>query len=198
MPKIKLDVKTKGKSRAVKKKMESESFKSLKHAGGAIRKTAIRSVRRRKKASSPGSAPSTRTGHLKRIIRFETDETSVDVGPTNEFEKTIWPLHEFGGTAKGKKLEDKSKLLKVGDFGPISATAAKKKRSGSSGDKVVRVKIQTQAQAARANRIQAEQFGKAAARAAADRKYPKRPFMGPALQKMRDRLPSYWKGALNR
>ncbi len=178
--------------------MADESFKSLKHAGGAIRKAAVRSVRRRKKASSPGSAPSTRTGHLKRVIRFEADETSVDVGPTNEFNQSIWPLHEFGGTVKGSQLENKTKPVKVGDFAPIAAEAGKQKSSRSSGDKVVRIKIRTQAQATRANRIQAEQFGKAAARAAASRKYPKRPFMGPALERMRDRLPKYWQGALNK
>jgi len=70
----------------VKKKVDQASFKSLSHAGGTIRKTAYRSIRKRKNPSRPGSPPSSPTGRLRRSFRYEVDRRTpgVVIGPVNE------------------------------------------------------------------------------------------------------------------
>jgi phage gpG-like protein len=113
-------VKTKKSLDRVRAKAKQGSFKSLGHAGAAIRLAARRSIRRRKTASMPGSPPSTRRGRLKQSIRYV-----VLIGPAYDIIGTAGKAHEFGG----------------------------------------RYRRET---------------------------YPKRPFMGPALEKVKDRLPKMW------
>ena len=86
----------------LKRKTDEASFRSLGHAGAAIRLTARRSIRRRKKPSRPGSPPHTQTGRLKRSIRYEVNKSMPDVviGPVNEIAGRLWHLHEHGGIAK--------------------------------------------------------------------------------------------------
>jgi phage gpG-like protein len=124
---IVIRVKTKKSMDRVRAKVKQGSFKSLGHAGAAIRLAARRSIRRRKTASMPGSAPSTRRGRLKQSIRFavDTQRGVVLIGPAYDIIGTAGKAHEFGG----------------------------------------RYRRET---------------------------YPKRPFMGPALEKVKDRLPKMW------
>jgi hypothetical protein len=53
---IRLTVRTQFDKRKLKKKVETATFTSLSEGGGAVRKTAKRSIRKPKKASSPGRA----------------------------------------------------------------------------------------------------------------------------------------------
>ncbi len=105
---IKITVRTQFDKQKLKKKAETATFTSLSEAGGAVRKTAKRSIRKRKKASKPGSPPNTQTGMLKRVIRYDVtnNRTVVAIGPVNEIAGRIWNLHEFGGVAtKRRKLK---------------------------------------------------------------------------------------------
>jgi hypothetical protein len=57
----------------LKKKVNQATFKSMNHAAGTIRMTAKRSIRKRKKPSNPGSPPSSPTGMLRRVLRYEVN-----------------------------------------------------------------------------------------------------------------------------
>ena len=169
----------------VKRKVDQASFKSLGHAGGAIRKTAYRSIRKRKKPSRPGTPPHTQTGRLKRSIRYEVDRRSpgVVIGPINEIAGRIWNLHEFGGVAR-KRRKLKRHRFKVGEHGPIRV------KSLGNAAKFARIKLLTAAQASRATRLIEEENARRGQ--SKPRRYPKRPFMKPALDANRSRLPKFW------
>jgi hypothetical protein len=186
---IRLSVRTQFDSRKLQRKTEQATFRSLRHAGGAIRLTARRSIRRRKKPSQPGTPPHTPTGHLKRVFRYEvsTDKTNVRIGPVNEFAGKIWNLHEFGGKAKGRRLL-KAHRFQVGEYGPIRI----KQRGFNT--KFARIQLQTPSQANRATRLIEEENTR---RQNEVRNYPKRPFMKPALDANRSRLPKFWANSVN-
>ncbi len=127
---IKITVRTQFDKQKLKKKAETATFTSLREAGGAIRKTAKRSIRKRKKPSSPGSPPHTQTGMLRRVIRYDisNNRTVVAIGPVNEIAGQIWNLHEFGGVAtKRRKL--KPHRFKVGSTVPSAPYSVEAKRS---------------------------------------------------------------------
>ncbi len=182
---IKIKVRTQFDKQKLKKKAETATFTSLSEAGGAVRKTAKRSIRKRKKASKPGSPPNTQIGMLKRVIRYDVtnNRTVVAIGPVNEIAGRIWNLHEFGGTAtKRRKL--KPHRFKVGEHGPIRVKHHGIKTS------FARIRLQTSAQANRATRLVEEENERRGDNK--PRHYPKRPFMKPALDTNRSRLPSFW------
>lgn len=170
--------------------MQAATFRSFGHAGAAIRVTAARSIRRRKKPSAPGSAPHTQSGRLKRAIRFAADQHSVVIGPVVEGSGKagpgIWSLHEAGGVQINLLSEHR---FSVGEYGPIRRLD---RGFNAARSRFARIKIGSPAQAARATElIKAENR-----RRAAGNKYPPRPFMGPALSTMRNRLPENWKNSL--
>ncbi|MFN3193906.1 MAG: hypothetical protein ACE361_25570 [Aureliella sp.] len=173
----------------LKRKTQQASFRSLGHAGGAIRLTAKRSIRRRKKPSSPGSPPHTQTGRLKRSIRYEVDRSQPDVvvGPINEIAGRLWNMHEFGGIAK-RRRKLKRYRFRVGEHGPIRV-----KTLGNAA-KFARIRLQTAAQASRATRLIEEENQRRSV--AKPRRYPKRPFMRPALDANRSRLPKFWRDSV--
>ena len=182
---IKVTVKTKFDKQKLKKKAETATFTSLRHAGGAIGKTARFSIRRRKKPSKPGSPPHTQTGMLKRVIRYDVanNKTEVVIGPVNEIAGRLWNLHEFGGVAtKRRKL--KPHRFKVGEYGPIRPIQHGTKT------KFARIQLQTATQANRATRLIEEENARRSDNK--PRHYPKRPFMKPALEANRSRLPMFW------
>lgn len=184
--------------RRIKKKVQQATFRSLGHAGGAIRLTASRSIRRGKQPSRPGRPPNTPTGHLKRVIAYDVDErrSQVVVGPTNEYSRTIWNLHEFGGSIRPKPKLLKAHKFSVGEYGPIRRSGAmqrdKRGRFARRGKTFARIQIRTEAQAKRATALVANENRLRMQDAKKTRRYPKRPFMGPALEKLRDRLPKFW------
>lgn len=174
--------KTRFDAATVRKRVDAASFRSLGHAGAAIRLTARRSVRRRKTFSKPGTPPHTRSGNLKRSIRYEARTDEVLIGPVNEFGGRLWNLHEFGGVAKGRRML-KSHSFSPGEYGPIRIKTLGFNASFH------RVKLTTAAQANRATRLVNEENQR---RQSQVRRYPKRPFMGPALEINRPRLPRFW------
>ena len=182
---ISISVRTQFDKTKLKKKAETASFRSLGHAGGAIRKTARFSIRRRKTASKPGSPPHTQTGMLKRVIRYEvaSNKTEVAIGPVNEIAGRLWNLHEFGGVSR-KRRKLKPHRFRVGEFGPIRVKHKGTKTS------FARIRLRTAAQANRATRLIAEENERRGG--SKPRRYPKRPFMKPALDANRSRLPMFW------
>jgi hypothetical protein len=124
-------VKAQNRIATLRKKAKQGNITSLGHAGAAIRLTARRSIRRRKKASLEGTPPNTRRGQLKRAIVYSVEKNRglVVIGPQKDVVGTAGKAHEFGGRYRREH-------------------------------------------------------------------YPKRPFMGPALAKVKDRLPSRWANSI--
>ena len=111
----------------IRKAVRQHNIRSLARAGATVRLIAKRSIRQRKKASTPGLPPNTRKGALRRAILFavERSRQRVIIGPDRRFVGRSGAAHEFGGRYRRER-------------------------------------------------------------------YPRRPFMGPALLKVRNRLPRAW------
>jgi hypothetical protein len=124
-------VTTKDETKRVLAKARQGNFKSLGHAGAAIRLTARRSIRKRKAKSPEGQPPHTRKGQIRGAILFavEKEKDRVVIGPEHSKVGKSGSAHEHGGRYKRQR-------------------------------------------------------------------YPKRPFMGPALEKAKDRLPKLWAGSV--
>jgi hypothetical protein len=97
----------------VKRKVDARTKKVLSKFGAFVRQTSRRSIRTRKKSSSPGEPPSSHTGTLKKFIFFGYDShrRSVVIGPVVADGKSgkASAALEYGGTvtitsgaAKGK------------------------------------------------------------------------------------------------
>jgi hypothetical protein len=91
-------------SQRVRDAAKKASFKSLNHAGAAIRLTARRSIRRGKRPSREGTPPHTRKGQLKRSLRYSVnkEKSSVIIGPTYTMVGRSGMAHEFGGKYSGR------------------------------------------------------------------------------------------------
>jgi hypothetical protein len=132
----------------IRKRARQGTFKSLAHAGAAIRMSARRSIKRAPKdrtrdkqgrfksggktsPSRPGSPPHTRAGALKSAILYavESERMRVVIGPVFSIVGKSGAAHEHGGRFRG-------------------------------------------------------------------RRYPPRPFMGPALKQNLKRLPRFWRGSV--
>ena len=176
-------------TKLLERKVQDASFRSLGHASGAIRLTARRSIRRSKKPSKPGQPPHTPTGALKRVLRYAVDKqkTEAAIGPINEYARTIWNLHEFGGVTRKRLRLLKPHRFRVGEFGPI--------RKGS-GKQFSRVRLMSEAQARRATQLVEQENQLRLSESRKLRRYPKRPFMGPALDANRARLPKFWQDSV--
>lgn len=85
----------------VAERIEEGIKKGLGKAGGAIRKTAERSIRSRKRPSPPGTPPSTRTKRLRKSILYEVQGNSVFIGPAESLIGPVGAAHEFGGQFRG-------------------------------------------------------------------------------------------------
>jgi len=84
--------------------------KVLSKFGAFVRQTAKGSIRKRKKASQPGTPPSSHTGLLKRLIFFGFDpvKRSVVIGPAPlRAAVEAPPLLEYGGRARRKNRKGK-------------------------------------------------------------------------------------------
>lgn len=106
---IDFKVETSSNMQAVVKKAKQGSFKSLGHAGAVIRLAVRRSIRRRKKASTPGTPPNTQTGQLRESIRYAVDGPSgtVVIGPSRADIDEIGRVHEFGGPFRGRSYPER-------------------------------------------------------------------------------------------
>jgi hypothetical protein len=90
---------------AVRSKLDAATRRVLSKFGAYVRRTARSSIRKRKKASAPGSPPSSHTGLLKKFIFFgyEPSHRSVVIGPVRLSQKgrgEAPSLLEYGGSTK--------------------------------------------------------------------------------------------------
>lgn len=158
----------------VRRAVDRARIKNLTKAGGFVRKTAQRSIRKRKGTSAPGSPPYSHTGTLRRLIFFGYDVTtdSVVVGPipTNQvfFRKdrkpvtgTVPSVLEYGGTITRLEVQRSDGEWRRADLRSRRRLADKRTRY-----KRVRIKP--------------------------------RPFMRPALEKIRTKLPELWANSVRK
>ena len=162
-------VRTRADVEKVLRRVNRANITSLKHAGGALRLTARRLIRKRspKFHSAPGSPPFSHTESdefwgLRQSIVYDVDEhrESVFVGPKFSQAADIGHVHEFGGTRRNRR-----------SFLVLNILAKRQRWSG--------------------DRQSAER------RKRVPMRYPKRPFMGPALLKIKDRLPKRWADSIS-
>lgn len=172
------------------------AIRSLGRAGAVIRGTAQRSLGKKKGPSRPGSPPRSPTGRLKKAIFFQVDKAtqSVVIGPTRSAVGLIGRTHEFGGVEGAKATRPRKEFtLEVGGIGPIRRT---KKTTKKGRPRFAFTRLKTGAQVRRA-REHAAEFSPAVSGVGKKRRvYPKRPFMGPALERIKARLPSYWRDSV--
>jgi phage gpG-like protein len=92
-------------SQRVRDAARKGSFKSLNHAGAAIRLTARRSIKRGKRPSRVGQPPHTKKGQLKRSLRYAVEKQNerVLIGPTHTVVGRSGMAHEFGGKYKKQR-----------------------------------------------------------------------------------------------
>lgn len=199
-------------TRTVRRRMRAGSFKSLNAAAAYVRGIARRSIgsgvkRNTKRGireggpervytpSKPGKPPKSPTGRLKNAIAFNVDKSrsSAVIGPVGSVFGQLGATHEFSGRERPKSpRRSVNWVLKIGGHGPIRDGALVP--SGFA-------RISTPAQLRRAQEIaDAHEIppwdrGTTPPR---PRKYPARPFMGPALTRSRARLPAFWSNALKR
>ncbi len=146
--------------------MDRATRKALSKAGAFIRQRAKTSIRKRKKASAPGSPPSSHVGHLRKFLFFSYDDSSksVVVGPAR-LSGTADPdapnRLEYGGTVSGK-----GRVVFLTN--QVGRNAAGRFTSG----------------------------GKTRVEVSGMLDYPARPFMGPALEAERPGLPALWKDSV--
>lgn len=170
-------------------KTRKASISNLRQAGAYIRGIARKSIKVSPVKSLPGKPPRSRKGRLKDAIIFavEKEQQRVVAGPTATAVGKIGGTHEHGGTEppKTKKARKSNAKLELGGHGPV--------RNDTSG--LGFAKLKTKAQVERAKKIaptvQAKE-AQAAAQSKKSRKYPPRPFMAPAFNIAKDRLPQLW------
>jgi len=174
-------------SRKVVRASRRGSIKSLGQAGAYLRGIAKRSIKVSKDSAPAGHQPHSRKGRLKGAILFgvEKEQQRVVIGPTVTAVGRIGRTHEFGGTEPAKKRKGRKATwkLEVGGHGPISVD----------GGKPVVVRLKTAKQVARAE-AEAKKLPPAKRRVESNRprKYPRRPFMGPALVIGKPKLSKMW------
>jgi len=84
---------------AVLRRVEQARERSFYRIGGLTRTIAANSMRRRKNVSDPGTAPTRRSGELKRLMAFDYDRRteSVVIGPIEFANSGVPNLMEYGG-----------------------------------------------------------------------------------------------------
>lgn len=178
---VTLNTSTEVNTAQVEKKMMQKASRALVRAGSYVRKVARSSIKRSPESSRPGEPPHTRRGVLKRSILYaaEDDRKSVYVGPSFMDMGVIGGLHERGGRNISPK---KPRVYKMGNMGPI------REESGAQtvGD-LPHARLKTSDMVRKANEL-SEKYTKSNANA----KYPSRPFIGPALEKSRDKIMEFF------
>lgn len=193
---IKIKTRTIFHGRAVQRRVRASSTKPIRSAAAYLRTTAKRSIKVRKKASAPNSAPHTRNKarSLKKAIFFSMTTKGAVVGPLYSRIGRVGQTHEFGGYERRRKANFD---LRIGGHGPIAEgprdsgrkRRGKKRRSG-----LIVVELRSQRQVNRAKKKAKELELKS--RRKPLKKYPARPFMGPALAITTNKMPGYWRGAV--
>jgi hypothetical protein len=164
---------------AVMAAVSAARLRVLRHAGGLLRKLARNSIRKRKKASAPGSPPSSHSGILKRFIYFAWDSSSrsLIVGPA----RTNQVFFDGDGRPVTGTVPE---VLEFG--GQIGVLEARNPFSGKWGRADLRYRrTNNGGQATWERRRRTITI-------------PARPYMGPALLKVTPQFPALWQNAVRR
>lgn len=192
-----------GKVRTLAKK---GAITSVGRAAAYVRGVARRSISTsaKKGPSKPGSPPRSPTQRLKNSIAFNVDKTTgtAVIGPVRSAIAGIGHTHEFSGNEPPKQQRSrggrsKQLRLEVGGIGPIRRDSRRRRRNAAHGYAFAVLK--TQEQVRRAQLFAAELKlppSVTGVPSKASRRYPARPFMGPALRRSVDRLPPFWRNSL--
>lgn len=198
----------------VARAVRSAMPKVLMRQGAYIRGVAARSIRRvanKLRYSAPGTPPYTHSGKLKEGIEFAGEENRVLIGPRASWIGRLGALHEFGGVVPGRAESEQvvNWRLVAGGHGPIEI------RNGV----VVYAKYRSDRQIQRGLGLiytQSRIGGRQKLWSMTDindsipanlslwrvlgarptKRYPARPFMGPALAIARERLPGLWANSI--
>ena len=202
MSTVTVKVRVQDETARVAKAMKAATITSLGKAAAYVRGIARQSISRKKKTSLPGKPPHSPTGRLRNSIAFNVDKEREQavIGPVRAAVAFIGHTHEFGGTEPPKppkkgRPNTMAANQHVGGVGPIRTQG----RGGGKRDRLVFAKLNTPAQVERSKEIVAELAlppSVTGAPSKAQRKYPPRPFMAPALTRGRDRLPGFWRNSV--
>lgn len=207
--KFKLKTSSTFKQQAIRQRSDQTSLGALYKASAYLRTSARRSIRKSGRPAQPGRPPHTYRGQLKRSILFAVDKKRLSalIGPSASLISDIAKYHEFGGvqTSKGERkvyvhhgvgpidfrpgytnpTYSKSKLLKGRKFARV--------KGGYQG--VVFAKLKTAQQVQRATFLDRQLWSDQSL--VKKRRYPRRPFMGPALQASASQLKSIFRVSLS-
>jgi hypothetical protein len=179
--------------RAVMDAVGRANQKLLSRAGAFIQRRAKSLIRKRKRASNPGEPPSSHVGTLRNLIYFgyDTANESVVIGPLPLGAIGIVPpTLEYGGESHARR-NPRRKFRTIGDGGEIriggrQSITTKRNKDGKF---VTYAKLNTQAQADRANQLNAELYGP---ETMGGGHIGPRPYMGPAFIAEQPNLPVLW------
>ena len=156
----------------VMNRVDRGKMRVLSRFGAFVRKSAIWSIRTRKKSSDPGQPPSSHTGTLKRFIYFayEPSRDSVVIGPmkTNQVffdgdgqpvTGTVPEVLEYGGRIRVAEMQLSDGLWRRIDLRSRRRATGRPKRL-----RTVQIKA--------------------------------RPYMGPAFRKEQPKLPAMWRNSV--
>ena len=181
----------------VKRMIGAKTRRGLSRAGGYLRTTAKRSIRKKAGASAPGEPPHSHSGLLKNSIfyRYDPGSKSVIVGPELLHKPRTGTLKslEFGGPVPGYDRP----APKIGDLGIISFSQVNPRHSAAKGPKTVKAwgktyevqyaRIRNDAMLRRVRENERKIFGDSRNVTIAER-----PFMRPALEKTKERLTMFF------
>jgi hypothetical protein len=186
--------------------MERATVRVFNRFGAYVRLTARRSIRKigkKGKASLPGQPPKSRTGLLREHIYYVYDKNtrSVVIGAAL-LNRSTWAQKTLEGGGTIRQKNPRRRFRKIGDGGEIriiaAAHAGGRNALGqfqeASAAEVGYTLLSTQAQADRANRLNEELYGPAEIVAA----ILPRPYMAPAFETAKEKLPSLWENAISK
>jgi hypothetical protein len=182
--KFKLKTTSTFKQQALRQRSDQASLGALYKASAYLRTSARRSIRKSGRPAQPGRPPHTRLGQLKRSIVFAVDKKKLSalIGPSASLISDIAKYHEFGGVQVSKSAR---RTYRVGAVGPIDAPDGRPRFA----------LLRTQRQVQRATFLDRQLWSDQSL--IKKRRYPRRPFMGPALQASASQLKSIFRVSLS-
>jgi|SRR5699024_8409833 len=161
--------------------IDRQTAKVLSRFGGFVRKTARRSIRRRKKVSEPGQPPSAHSDEIKNILYYyDRFRQSIIIGPVGLNSSpyggvTVPQLLEEGGDVTtqfwlGKKTKKRGKPAEITWLNPNKVTGHINKAIYFHASDAPKVKAH----------------------------YEARPFMQPAFDEWLEKLDEFWASSISR
>ena len=182
-------------------RVRTGEVRALTRESAFTRKVARSSIRKRKRASAPGTPPSSHIGRLKNLLYYAIErnrQVSSVIGPTlwgNPRGSAPVPhILEYGGTTVTNK---RRRIRKIGSGGVIrigdGPTAQTVKGENGTVYRVTFGKIRTSSQLARVNANETQIYGPLRPHKV---QVFARPYMGPALQAALSRHADFWRDCI--